>query len=61
VPERRRTNFIATEPRVDRNKSKLLDTKPGDWWLKGRDLEAWKRANPEWARAWFSGDFKGLK
>lgn len=61
VPERRRANFIATEPRVDRNRSKLLDTKPGDWWLKGRDLEAWKRANPEWARAWFPGDFKDLE
>lgn len=53
LPERRRAGFIDTQPRSDRAGQKLLDTKPGDWWLKGRDLEAWKRANPEQAQAWF--------
>ncbi|NKI93913.1 hypothetical protein [Rhizobacter sp. SG703] len=53
LPERRRAGFIDTQPRSDRAGPRLLDTKPGDWWLKGRDLEAWKRANPEYARAWF--------
>jgi hypothetical protein len=56
LPERRRAGFIDTQPRSDRAGPKLLDTKPGDWWLRGRDLEAWKRANPEYARAWFPGD-----
>jgi hypothetical protein len=53
VPDRRRAKFLEAQPRSDRVGSRLLDTKPGDWWLRGRDLEAWKRANPEWARAWF--------
>lgn len=53
VPDKQRARFLETQPRSDKVKSKLLDTKPGDWFLKGRDLEAWKRANPDWARAWF--------
>jgi len=57
LPERRRARFLASQPRADQASSRLLDTKPGDWMLKGRDLEAWKRANPEWAQVWFqSGD-----
>jgi hypothetical protein len=55
LPERRRAGFIDSQPRSDGAGTKWLDTKPGDWWLKGRDLEAWKRANPEYARAWFPG------
>ena len=58
VPDRRRAKFLETQPRSDRAGSRLLDTKPGDWLLKGRDLEAWKRANPEWARAWFPEETK---
>lgn len=53
VPQRRRARFLAAQPRADQAGSRLLDTKPGDWLLKGRDLEAWKRANPEWAEVWF--------
>jgi hypothetical protein len=53
TPERRRVGFLAVQPRSDCAGQKLLDTKPGDWWLKGRDLEAWKRANPEYAQTWF--------
>jgi hypothetical protein len=48
---------VTPTPRQRANIAKRVtrarDTKPGDWWLKGRDLEAWKRANPEYARAWF--------
>jgi hypothetical protein len=45
-----------------------LETAPGhrEWqaarnrsgrhWLRGRDLEGWKQANPEWARHWFGSD-----
>ena len=54
LPERRRAPFLETQPRSDRPASKLLDTNPGHWWLQGRDLEAWKRAHPEAAKAWFS-------
>lgn len=53
LPERRRAKFLANQPRADQSGSRLLDTRPGDWWLKGRDLEAWKRANPEWAEMRF--------
>lgn len=35
---------------------RYLDTGKKDPWLKGRDLEAWKIANPESARRWFGDD-----
>lgn len=54
IPERGRAMFLESQPRSDRAGERLLDTKPGDWFLRGRDLEAWKRANPEAARVWFS-------
>jgi len=57
TPERRPAKFIANQPRARQNGQRLLDTGPGDVRLKGRDLEAWKRANPEWARAWFPEEF----
>ena len=41
----RRAYFIEHQPRTDRAEGALLDTGPGSWWLKGRDLEAWERAN----------------
>jgi hypothetical protein len=53
VPERRPAKFLATQPRSDRAGQRLLDTKPGQWWLQGRDLEAWKREHPDAAQAWF--------
>lgn len=55
IPGRGRAKFLENQPRADRIGPRLLDTKPGDWFLKGRDLDAWKRANPEAARVWFSG------
>ncbi|MDZ7914363.1 MAG: hypothetical protein U5O16_21395 [Rhodococcus sp. (in: high G+C Gram-positive bacteria)] len=48
-------DLVDTQPRPNRGEPKLLDTKPSDGWLKGRDLEAWKRANPEAARSRFHG------
>jgi hypothetical protein len=45
--------FIERQPRADRASWRLLDTQPDDWWFKGRDLETWKKANPEWAQLWF--------
>ena len=53
VPVRRPAKFLEKQPRSDASRTRLLDTKPGQWWLQGRDLEAWKRANPEAAAAWF--------
>lgn len=53
TPGRRRAAFLAAQPRTDSAGPGLQDTRPGDWWLRGRDLEEWKRANPEAARAWF--------
>ena len=53
LPERRRAGFLSDQPAAHRDHGRLLDTRPGDWWLKGRDLEAWKKANPEEGRAWF--------
>lgn len=55
VPERRRAGFLQQQPATQLANSRLLDTRPGDRWLKGRDLEAWKKAHPEAARAWFGG------
>lgn len=59
LPERGRAGFLKVQPRPDRAGQKLLDTKRGDLWLKGRDLEEWKRANPEWSRAWFPDQAEG--
>jgi len=53
VPDRRPARFLETQPRADSAKARLLDTRPGQWWLQGRDLEAWKKAHPEAAQAWF--------
>lgn len=53
LPERRRATFIERQPSTLSAGGRLQDTRPGDWWLKGRDLEAWKKANPEYAKAWF--------
>jgi hypothetical protein len=53
LPERRRAGFLDRQPKSEAQGGRLLDTKPWDRWLKGRDLEAWKKANPEWAKVWF--------
>ena len=58
TPERKRAAFLETQPRADSAGPRLQDTRPGDWWLKGRDLEEWKRANPEAARSWFPAPSK---
>lgn len=35
---------------------RYMDTPPGEHWLRGRDLDAWKQANPESARIWFGDE-----
>ncbi|SDZ43122.1 hypothetical protein SAMN05518669_1354 [Variovorax sp. YR634] len=52
VPRRRRATFVDQQPRTGGASWPLLDTARGDFWLRGRDLEAWKKANPLWAAAW---------
>jgi len=52
VPSRRRTSFVAQQPRTGGASWPLQDTARDDFWLKGRDLEAWKKANPQWAAAY---------
>ena len=54
LPRRRRAGFLEDQPSAHEASGRLLDTRPGDWWLKGRDLKAWEEANPESARAWFN-------
>ena len=41
---RRPAGFLAEGPRADRANWLLVATRPGEWWLKGRDLERWRRA-----------------
>lgn len=52
VAERQEAMFLQNQPRADTAAWGLQDTEPGDWWLKGRDLERWRRQNPQWARIW---------
>lgn len=49
----RRAYFIEHQPRADRAKGRLLDTPPGQWWLKGRDLLAWQASQEPWVGAQF--------
>lgn len=54
LPTRRRAAFLDRSPRSGIGKwLGYLDTRPGDTMLRGRDLEAWKKANPEAAKLWF--------
>lgn len=54
LPTRRRASFLDRSPRVGAGTWRgYLDTRPGDTELQGRDLEAWKKAHPESAKAWF--------
>ena len=48
-----RAPFFERRPNADGLGGRLLDTRPDDDYLKGRDLERWKRANPESAKDWF--------
>lgn len=52
---RTRAAYLETQPKTSSIRSRLLDTPPESFWLKGRDLDAWRIANPDWAR-WFGGD-----
>jgi hypothetical protein len=52
TPRRSTAIYLEKQPRTVAMGTRLVDTPPGDFWLKGRDLEAWRRANPEAAR-WF--------
>jgi hypothetical protein len=58
LPTRHRAPFLEYSPRTSGGWLGYLDTRPGDQWLKGRDLEAWRKANPESAKRWF-GDADG--
>lgn len=53
VPRRGAAEFLKVQPLVGSLTGQLVDTAPSDWWLKGRDLEAWRKANPERAMDWF--------
>jgi hypothetical protein len=54
VPTRQTATFLHASSRVGGRRD-YLDTKPGEW-LRGRDLEEWKRTYPEAAKNWFAGD-----
>lgn len=57
LPTRRRAGFLERSPRTGVGTWRgYLDTRPGDTMLRGRDLEAWKRANPEASKLWFGED-----
>jgi hypothetical protein len=56
LPTRQRATFLSQSPRSAQGQQRYLDTLPADDWLKGRDLEAWKKANPESAKIWFGPD-----
>lgn len=54
LPPRHRAGFLDRSPHTGRGTWRgYLDTRPGDTMLRGRDLEAWKKANPETAKLWF--------
>lgn len=53
LPQRRPAGFLTSQPKVQVVEDVLLDTGTRDWWLKGRDLEKWKLANPDTAKTWF--------
>lgn len=50
--DRNPSMLVSTQPRSDGASWPLRDTNPSEWWLKGRDLERWKRENPQWASFW---------
>ncbi|MGQ0598603.1 hypothetical protein [Aquabacterium sp.] len=53
VPTRQRAEFLEPPPRMNDKQRHLVSTGGGDDWLKGQDLEEWKKAYPESARRWF--------
>jgi hypothetical protein len=54
TPIRSKAAYLEKQPKAAAMQVRLLDTPPDSFWLKGRDLDAWRRANPEAAR-WFGG------
>jgi hypothetical protein len=56
VPPRQSAAFLAAQLHKNDQRRELQDTKPGEHWLKGRELDDWKRANPESAKRWFGDD-----
>ena len=62
LPTRYRAAFLESSPRLgDGTQRRYLDAQPGDLWLRGRDLEVWKKAHPERARDWFGDDGEEAK
>jgi len=55
APRRRRAQFLESQPGARVAEFPLRDTDSSDGWLKGRDLEAWKKANPDAAASWKAG------
>jgi hypothetical protein len=51
-PESRRAYFLTQQPRADGVSWRLQDTRPHEFWLRGRDLERWRSQNPDWAKFW---------
>lgn len=53
VPTRERAAFLDSSPQVSSKHQSNQDTKPDDVWLKGKDLETWRKSHPESAMIWF--------
>lgn len=56
VPTRRRAAFLEKSPRVSGGEQHYPDPRLSDLWPRGRELEAWKRGNPDWVREWFANN-----
>lgn len=59
MPTRQRAEFLDPLPRISTKQQNHVDARYGDDWLKGKELEAWKRAYPESARRWFGDEGEG--
>lgn len=59
LPTRHRALFLENSPRMSGGWQGYLDTRPGDQWLRGRDLAEWRKANPESAKRWFGDEAGG--
>lgn len=60
-PEQHRPPRYPDNSRSARNSSPRYVERTRDLWLKGEDLERWKRENPESAAMWFGTDDKIIK
>lgn len=56
VPTRQRADFLEPPPYMNDRLRRLVGTGSGDDWLKGKELEEWKKAHPESARRWFGDE-----